>query len=100
MGDTEHIPDATGVNNSGVELVAMNAGVEEDSGDESMSGAVQNQNETIANNIEEEPKDMEGMYDNGNNEENEEGEDDEEDDSYDAMGNERRSSRSSSEDSG
>ena len=78
----------------------MNAGIEEDSGDDSMSGAVRSQNEIIANNIEEEPTDMEGMYDSSNNEENEEEEDNEDDDSYDAMGDERRSSRSSSKDSG
>ena len=38
MEETEYIPDPTGTNNKDVESVAMKAGVEEDNGDESMSG--------------------------------------------------------------
>ena len=52
MKKAKKIPDATGVKNSDVESVAMKAGVEENSGDESISGAVRSQKETIVNNIE------------------------------------------------
>mmetsp|Transcript_51613 Transcript_51613/g.58538 ORF Transcript_51613/g.58538 Transcript_51613/m.58538 type:complete len:100 (+) Transcript_51613:744-1043(+) len=58
MEGTEQIPEATGVNDSDVESVAMNEVVEEEGKDENMCGTVQSQKETMANNIKEEPTEM------------------------------------------